>query len=140
VLYEGKPVGTPDPGAFWRVAPSTTCACCSRRRPRCARSSARTRRDAHAALRLAWPPGVVPRGRADGPRQSALGAHRTRRAGDRSLVADRDRAGRSPGSAAASKSCPSSTAPRGARCRGTTWLCSMRPDTRSPPARSARSP
>ena len=25
ILYEGKPVGTPDPGAFWRVVAHTAC-------------------------------------------------------------------------------------------------------------------
>ena len=44
VMYEGKPVGTPDAGAFWRVcARNMACGCCSRRPPRCARSSSRTR-------------------------------------------------------------------------------------------------
>jgi propionyl-CoA synthetase len=34
VVYEGKPVGTPDAGAFWRVIASTRSPLCSpRRRP-----------------------------------------------------------------------------------------------------------
>jgi propionyl-CoA synthetase len=43
ILYEGKPVGTPDPGAFWRASPSTTSRRCSPPRPRSGPSSARTR-------------------------------------------------------------------------------------------------
>ena len=43
VMYEGKPVGTPDAGAFWRVIDAaSTCGSSSPRRPRSARSSART--------------------------------------------------------------------------------------------------
>ena len=41
VLYEGKPVGTPDAGAFWRVLPSTASARSSPRRPPSARSGSR---------------------------------------------------------------------------------------------------
>ena len=45
VLYEGKPVGTPDAGAFWRViARARGASPCSPRRPRSAPSSGRTRR------------------------------------------------------------------------------------------------
>ena len=44
VLYEGKPVGTPDAGAFWRVIePSTRSRRCSPPRPRSARSRRKTR-------------------------------------------------------------------------------------------------
>ena len=44
IVYEGKPVGTPNAGAFWRVTlPSTGYRCCSPRRPRFARSGSRTR-------------------------------------------------------------------------------------------------
>ena len=42
ILYEGKPVGTPDAGAFWRVCEQHGSTCCSRRRRRSARSSGRT--------------------------------------------------------------------------------------------------
>ena len=34
IIYEGKPVGTPDAGAFWRVSQSTRSRLCSPRRPR----------------------------------------------------------------------------------------------------------
>jgi propionyl-CoA synthetase len=39
IMYEGKPVGTPDAGAFWRVIASTRRCRCSPRRPRSAPSS-----------------------------------------------------------------------------------------------------
>ena len=42
-IYEGKPVGTPDAGAYWRICARHTAWCCSPRRPRSARSSARIR-------------------------------------------------------------------------------------------------
>ena len=41
VLYEGKPVGTPDPGAFWRVTADTGSRPFSPRRPRSGRSAKR---------------------------------------------------------------------------------------------------
>jgi propionyl-CoA synthetase len=45
ILYEGKPVGTPDPGAFWRLIVSTASVCSSRRQ----RPFARSRRRTHTA-------------------------------------------------------------------------------------------
>ena len=44
ILYEGKPVGTPDAGAFWRVISEHGASPCSPRRPRSAPSRRRTRR------------------------------------------------------------------------------------------------
>ena len=44
VLYEGKPVGTPDAGAFWRVIAEHRVKACLPRRPRSARSRRRTRK------------------------------------------------------------------------------------------------
>ena len=44
ILYEGKPVGTPDAGAFWRVIAEHGASRCSPRRPRSAPSRRRTRR------------------------------------------------------------------------------------------------
>jgi propionyl-CoA synthetase len=49
VLYEGKPVGTPDAGAFWRVISSTAFARSSPRRPPSARSGSRIPRAATSA-------------------------------------------------------------------------------------------
>ena len=43
IMYEGKPVGTPDAGAFWRVIASTRRSPCSPRRPRSAPSRRKTR-------------------------------------------------------------------------------------------------
>lgn len=43
VLYEGKPVGTPDAGAFWRVIEEYKVAALFTARPRCAPSRRRTR-------------------------------------------------------------------------------------------------
>ena len=44
ILYEGKPVGTPDAGAFWRVIAEHGASPCSPRRPRSAPSRRKTRR------------------------------------------------------------------------------------------------
>ena len=46
-LYEGKAVGTPDAGAFWRVVAEHKSSACSRRRP----PSARLEEDSEAYLR-----------------------------------------------------------------------------------------
>ena len=51
VLYEGKPVGTPDAGAFWRVIAEHGVNALFTARPPSARSSARTRREADRELR-----------------------------------------------------------------------------------------
>ena len=92
ILYEGKPVGTPDAGAFWRVV---------------AEHGVRTLFTAPTAFRAikkedpdrgaprgARPEpvrGAVPGRRADRHRHLPLGRRPARRAGDRPLVADRDR-------------------------------------------------
>ena len=52
VMFEGKPVGTPDAGAFWRVIASTASRRCSRRRPRSARSARGSRRRLAATMTL----------------------------------------------------------------------------------------
>ena len=140
MLYEGKPVGTPDAGAFWRV---------DRR--------ARRGRAVHGADR-------VPRHQEGGPARASscrsydLSQFRTlflageradpetikwaeqhaRRAGDRPLVADRDRLAdrRQPGRAR-----PAAGQVRLAdacRCRATTCRCSTRPASRCGAARRAR--
>ncbi len=49
ILYEGKPVGTPDAGAFWRVIREHGWSRCSPRRPRSAPSRRRTRRASSSA-------------------------------------------------------------------------------------------
>ncbi len=93
VLYEGKPVGTPDAGAFWRVISRAQASPrCSPRRP----PSAPSRREdpdgrAHRQVRSVEVPHAVPRRRARRPRHDPMGGAASRRAGHRSLVADRDR-------------------------------------------------
>ena len=94
IVYEGKPVGTPDPGAFWRVIAEHKV------------SVLFTAPTAFRAIRKEDPEGAyiaqarplvpahpVPRRRALRPRHAALGRGPARRAGDRPLVADRDRLG-----------------------------------------------
>ena len=92
VLYEGKPVGTPDAGAFWRVIASTACARCSPRRRRSAPSAARIPTAPSSATTtsrgFAHP---VPRRRARRSRHDQMGGNAAQSAGDRSLVADGDR-------------------------------------------------
>ena len=97
VLYEGKPVGTPDPGAFWRVA--------SEHRVK----ALFTAPTAIRAIRKEDPDGDVPGQvrpfraevslpgrRTAGPRHLPLGVAEAGHSSRRSLVADRDRDGRSP--------------------------------------------
>ena len=93
VLYEGKPVGTPDAGQFWRVvAEHGVQAACSPRRPRSGRSRRRTRTaSTRAKYDLSTLRVPVPRRRAAGPGDLPLGDRAARRPGDRPLVADRDR-------------------------------------------------
>ena len=94
ILYEGKPVGTPDAGAFWRVIAEHGV-----RRP--VHRADRVPRDqeggpAGQALRAIRPveiPHAVPRRRARRSRHRELGGEPAEGAGDRSLVADRDRLG-----------------------------------------------
>ena len=92
VLYEGKPVGTPDAGAFWRVvaqygvqalftAPTAIRAVKKEDPEGCAPDDARRVVTAHP----------VPRRRAAGPGHLGMGDRAARRAGHRPLVADRDR-------------------------------------------------
>ena len=75
VLYEGKPVGTPDAGAFWRVIAEHGVACCSRRRRRSARSRRRTptasyrRRDLSRSAPCSWPASARTRRRSVGEEQ-----------------------------------------------------------------------
>ena len=110
VLYEGKPVGTPDAGAFWRVI----------RGPKV--SVLFTAPTALRAIRKADPDGAAAGaydtpacapcsgGRTAGPRDLPLGGRRSGRAGGRPLVADRDRLGRSAPTPAAWNRCRSKPA------------------------------
>ena len=94
ILYEGKPVGTPDAGAFWRVI--------SQHKVKCLFTAptafrAIKREDPNADVDEEVRPLVlqdpVPGRRAPGPGHPALGAEEPGHAGDRPLVADRDRLG-----------------------------------------------
>ena len=67
VLYEGKPVGTPDAGGFWRVIADHKVKRCSPRRRRSARSRRRTRKASCAATRPVGVTVPVPGRRAAGP-------------------------------------------------------------------------
>ena len=75
VLYEGKPVGTPDAGAFWRVDRRARASSrCSPRRPPSAPSRRRTRTAALiAGYDLSKLPHPVPRRRARRSRHGAMG-------------------------------------------------------------------
>ena len=93
VLYEGKPVGTPDAGAFWRVCAEhgvdvlftapTAIRAIKRRRPRRRAPGAAT--TCRGSARSSWPASGATRTPCTGPSE-VLG-----RPGDRPLVADRDR-------------------------------------------------
>ncbi len=132
ILYEGKPVGTPDPGrVLARLARSTASWRSSPRRRRSARSRRKTRRAAYIAqVRPLALPDAVPRRRALRPRHAPLGARAPGRPGDRSLVADGDGLAdrgqlRRPRHAAGQ----AGLADQG-RCRATTCASSRRTTTR----------
>ena len=94
ILYEGKPVGTPDAGAFWRVISRVPLRDAVHRADRVPRhQEGRPAGQVHRAIRSHEFPRAVPGRRARRSRHRDLGAEPARRAGDRSLVADRDRLG-----------------------------------------------
>ena len=134
VLYEGKPVGTPDAGAFWRVAAEHEV------------KTMFTAPTAFRAIRRDDPTGAhldrydlseaalpVPGRRAARPGHVHLGPGPARHPGDRPLVADRDRlAGRGqPDGPRAARSRAPARPP--SRCPGTT--CGWSTTTASRPAR-----
>ena len=140
VVFEGKPVGTPDAGAFWRVIAEHGVQELLHRADRLPRDQARgpggqagrRLRPRRAALSL-------PRRRAGRPGHDRVGAAAPGRAGDRPLVADRDRLGDRGEPGRASSSCRSSPARRRCRCRATTCGSCRRPASRCRRASSARS-
>ena len=140
VLYEGKPVGTPDAGAFWRVLDEYGVAAFFTA-PTALRAVRKEDPDAHfvkqhdlSKFRTLFLAGE----RAD-PRDGDVGGRNSRPAGDRPLVADRDGLGdrRQPGRARAS--CRSSAGRRRSRCPAITSTSSTRAATRWRQARWARS-
>ena len=90
VVFEGKPVGTPDAGTFWRVieqhkVPTLFTA------PTAFRAIKRgPARGLHEEVRPFPLPRALPGGRALRPRHAALGRGAPERPGDRPLVADGD--------------------------------------------------
>jgi len=82
ILYEGKPVGTPDPGAFWRLI-SHTGSTSLHRADGLRAIKRRIPTAPHRHVRPPKLPHAVPRGRALRSRHPALGERAARRAGDR---------------------------------------------------------
>jgi propionyl-CoA synthetase len=93
IVYEGKPVGTPDAGAFWRVIQDHKVACLFTAPTAFRAIKRRTRRGADRRLQPEKPPRAVPGRRTRRPRHDELGGAPSGRAGDRPLVADRNRLG-----------------------------------------------
>ena len=92
ILYEGKPVGTPDAGAFWRVIVR------SRRRRLVHRADGvprdqegRSERRIHRQIRPVEIPHAVSRRRARRSGHDSMGGEIAQGSGDRPLVADRNR-------------------------------------------------
>ena len=95
VVYEGKPIGTPDPGAFWRMIRNIISWRSSPRRPPSAPCARKTPTPRYLKKYDMWqkPARVVPGRRARRSGHGRLGGADSRRAGHRPLVADRDRLG-----------------------------------------------
>ena len=128
VLYEGKPVGTPDAGAFWRVVAEHGVAACSPRPPRSGRSRRRTRTASTLAdYDLSSLRDLFLAGERLDPETYQWAARAARRPGDRPLVADRDRLADRRQPARASSRCRSSPARRRCRCPATTCGSSTAP-------------
>ena len=91
ILYEGKPVGTPDPGAFWRVASQHGVSALFTA-PTAFRAIKKEdpQGSLHREVRSLALPHPLPRRRALRPGHAALGARAAPGAGDRPLVADGD--------------------------------------------------
>ena len=94
ILYEGKPVGTPDPGAFWRVISQHNVKVLFTA-PTAFRAIKRDDPAArvHQEIRSDQLQDALPRRRTLRSRHAALGRGQTRRARDRPLVANRNRLG-----------------------------------------------
>ena len=92
VVFEGKPVGTPDAGTFWRVIAEHGVPQLLHRADRLPRDQARgPERRAAQGPRPERTEAPLPRGRAGRSRHHRLGGAAPQGAGDRPLVADRDR-------------------------------------------------
>ena len=140
ILYEGKPVGTPDAGQFWRVIAEHGAKSDVHRAHRVPRDQeGRPEGRAARAVRPVGPALPLPRRRAPGSRDLPVGHGPARHPGDRQLVADRDGLAdlREPGRAW--RSCRSSRARRRGRCRAGTCASSTPRGGRCRPARTAPS-
>ena len=140
ILYEGKPVGTPDAGAFWRVIAQHGVV------------SLFTAPTAFRAIKKEDPKGdfikkydlskfrtlFLAGERADPP-TIQWAEEVLERAGDRSLVADRDRLVHRRQSGRPRRAAGEATARPACRCRATPSTSSTRPTRCSRPTRSARS-
>ena len=121
----------PTPAPTGASSPSTAWWRCSPRRPRSAPSRGRTRDGEHVAqLRPFEFPHAVPGRRARRPRHHQMGRAEAQGAGDRPLVADRDRLADDAATRPASACCRSNTARPACRCPATTSACSTTPASR----------
>ena len=117
----------PTPARSGASSPSTAASRCSPRRPRSAPSRRKTREGKLLRqIRSVEIPHAVPRRRARRSRHHPVGRAAAEEAGDRSLVADRDRLGDRRQSGGPRPACRSSTARRPWRCRATTCAWSTR--------------
>ena len=94
ILFEGKPVGTPDAGTFWRIIEEYGVVRAVHRADRVSRhQEGRPEGRADPEIRPVELAHAVPGRRARRPGHDHLGGGQARRPGDRPLVADRDRLG-----------------------------------------------
>ena len=138
ILFEGKPIGTPDAGVYWRVIAEhgiKTLFTAPHRLPRDQEGRSGMRAPCRARPVPLRDP--VPCRRAGRPRHRQMGRGPSRRAGDRPLVGRPRRGGRSPPTASASGGCRSSTDRPPARCPAGTCGCWTRRATSARRARSA---
>jgi propionyl-CoA synthetase len=77
IVFEGKPVGTPDAGTFWRVIEEHKVPCCSPRRRRSAPSSKEDPKAASSANTICPLPDAVPGGRTGRSGHHRVGAGRS---------------------------------------------------------------
>ena len=121
ILYEGKPVGTPDAGAYWRVIAEHGVVTLFTA-PTAFRAIKKEDPGAELLkeLRPLRVPRPVPRRRAGGSRYGPMGREHPEGAGHRPLVADGNRLARRRQSAGPRRACRSSTARLRCRCRATT--------------------
>ena len=94
IIYEGKPVGTPDAGAFWRVISEYNVSALFTA-PTAFRAIKKEDPDGKliGEIRPVEVPHAVPGGRTGRPGHHQMGGRKAGRPGDRPLVADRNRVG-----------------------------------------------